>query len=130
MRVHPAGPRSGELSADHPLGLPPSDLNELDKRLWPIGLTREENGALAMRGHDVRDLAAEHGSPVFLMDEEDVRQPCRGKIAAVGPPLFYAGQAVMNVFAQNNQIILFLDELHTLVGAGAADGAIDASNML
>src|SRR5271168_801233 len=28
------------------------------------------------------------------------------------------------------QIILFIDELHTLVGAGAADGAMDASNML
>jgi ATP-dependent Clp protease ATP-binding subunit ClpB len=30
----------------------------------------------------------------------------------------------------NGQIVLFIDELHTLVGAGAAEGAIDASNML
>jgi ATP-dependent Clp protease ATP-binding subunit ClpA len=36
----------------------------------------------------------------------------------------------MNEIAQNKQIILFIDELHTLVGAGAAEGAIDASNML
>src|SRR6202046_3854946 len=30
----------------------------------------------------------------------------------------------------NGQIVLFIDQLHTLVGAGAAEGAIDASNML
>ena len=28
------------------------------------------------------------------------------------------------------QIVLFLDELHTIVGAGAAEGAVDAANML
>ena len=36
----------------------------------------------------------------------------------------------MNEIAQNKNVILFIDELHTLVGAGAAEGAIDASNML
>jgi len=34
------------------------------------------------------------------------------------------------VEAASGQIILFIDELHTLVGAGAADGAMDAANML
>ncbi|HEY6467999.1 MAG TPA: ATP-dependent chaperone ClpB [Candidatus Acidoferrales bacterium] len=34
------------------------------------------------------------------------------------------------VAESNGQIILFIDELHTLVGAGAAEGAMDASNML
>src|SRR5438445_5782690 len=32
--------------------------------------------------------------------------------------------------ASNGQIVLFIDELHTLVGAGAAEGAIDAANLL
>jgi ATP-dependent Clp protease ATP-binding subunit ClpB len=32
--------------------------------------------------------------------------------------------------SKSGQIILFIDELHTIVGAGAAEGAIDASNML
>ncbi|MEO6331447.1 MAG: AAA family ATPase, partial [Gemmatimonadaceae bacterium] len=39
-------------------------------------------------------------------------------------------KAVMNEITQNKNIVLFIDELHTLVGAGAAEGAIDASNML
>ena len=34
------------------------------------------------------------------------------------------------VSAQQGQVILFIDELHTLVGAGAAEGAMDAANML
>jgi ATP-dependent Clp protease ATP-binding subunit ClpC len=39
-------------------------------------------------------------------------------------------KAVMKEIRQSENVILFLDELHTLIGAGAAEGAIDASNML
>ncbi len=40
-------------------------------------------------------------------------------------------KAVLNeVTAADGQIILFIDEMHTLVGAGAGDGAMDASNLL
>jgi len=40
-------------------------------------------------------------------------------------------KAVLHEIEESNgQIILFIDELHTLVGAGAAEGSIDASNML
>ena len=40
-------------------------------------------------------------------------------------------KAVLNEITQaEGQIMLFIDELHTLVGAGAAEGAMDASNML
>src|SRR6266508_2315005 len=40
-------------------------------------------------------------------------------------------KAVLNeIKASDGQIILFIDELHTIVGAGAAEGAVDAANML
>ncbi len=39
-------------------------------------------------------------------------------------------KAVINEVTNNKDIVLFIDELHTIVGAGAAEGAIDASNML
>ena len=57
-------------------------------------------------------------------------------MAAVIAGTKYRGQfeerlkAVMNEIVQNKNIVLFIDELHTMVGAGAAEGAIDASNML
>ena len=57
-------------------------------------------------------------------------------MAAVIAGTKYRGQfeerlkAVMNEISQNQGVVLFIDELHTLVGAGAAEGAIDASNML
>src|SRR6266498_4124968 len=57
-------------------------------------------------------------------------------MAAVIAGTKYRGQfeerlkAVINEIAQSKNVVLFIDELHTLVGAGAAEGAIDASNML
>jgi ATP-dependent Clp protease ATP-binding subunit ClpC len=57
-------------------------------------------------------------------------------LASVVAGTKYRGQfeerlkAVMNELKQDNDAILFLDELHTIVGAGGAEGALDASNML
>src|SRR5690606_21055492 len=38
-------------------------------------------------------------------------------------------KAIMNELEKNDDIILFIDELHTIVGAGGATGSLDASNM-
>jgi ATP-dependent Clp protease ATP-binding subunit ClpC len=57
-------------------------------------------------------------------------------LAAVVAGTKYRGQfeerlkALMNEVREGGNIILFVDELHTIVGAGGAEGAIDASNML
>ncbi len=39
-------------------------------------------------------------------------------------------KAVLKEIKESGNVILFIDELHTIVGAGAAEGAVDASNML
>lgn len=39
-------------------------------------------------------------------------------------------KAILNELAKNGEIILFIDEIHTIVGAGGATGSLDAANML
>lgn len=39
-------------------------------------------------------------------------------------------EKIINEFENNEDLILFIDEIHTMVGAGGAEGAIDASNIL
>jgi len=57
-------------------------------------------------------------------------------LAAIVAGTKYRGQfeerlkAVMQEIRRSRDVIVFIDELHTLIGAGAAEGAIDASNML
>ncbi|MBW7998188.1 MAG: ATP-dependent Clp protease ATP-binding subunit [Candidatus Glassbacteria bacterium] len=57
-------------------------------------------------------------------------------MAAIIAGTKYRGQfeerlkGVISEIQKNSNVILFIDELHTLIGAGAAEGAIDASNML
>ena len=97
MRVHPAGPRSGELAHEGLHGGPPPDLGALDPAVWPLGMARDDAGHLVLRGHDVRRLVAEHGSPVFLLDEADLRRRCRDYREAFGGALvFYAAKAFVS----------------------------------
>ncbi|MFH0793023.1 MAG: ATP-dependent Clp protease ATP-binding subunit [bacterium] len=57
-------------------------------------------------------------------------------LAAIVAGTKYRGQfeerlkAIMQEIRRSQDVLIFIDELHTLVGAGAAEGAIDASNML
>jgi len=38
-------------------------------------------------------------------------------------------KAIMNELVQNREVVIFIDELHTIVGAGSAEGTLDASNL-
>jgi diaminopimelate decarboxylase len=74
--------------------IPPDDLNALDPAIWPRG-ARRVGGALTVGGIDVRDLAAQYGTPVFVLDEEDFRGRCREFSQAFGEraAVFYAAKA-------------------------------------
>jgi diaminopimelate decarboxylase len=92
--AHPAGPRHGDvLPADHP-PVPPADLNALPADIWPRR-ARRVGGVLTIGGADVRELAAEFGTPLYVCDEEDVRSRCREYVDAFGPDcrVFYAAKA-------------------------------------
>ena len=92
--AHPAGPRHGDvLPADHPPA-PPQDLNALDPGIWPRN-ARRSDGVLTLGGMDVRDLAEQFGTPLYVCDEEDVRSRCRDYLEAFGPDgrVFYAAKA-------------------------------------
>jgi len=78
-----------------------------------------------------------------LIAADNVPEPLRGKrLVALDLGLVLAGAKyrgdfeerlkgiVEEVKASQGQIILFIDELHTMVGAGRAEGAIDAANLL
>ena len=47
------------------------------RQLWPRTVTRADDGALEVGGVDVRELAAEFGTPAYVLDEADFRARCR-----------------------------------------------------
>ena len=77
MRAHPAGPRHAEvLLPGSTAGPPPAaeaELDELHHLVWPRNAQRGDDGAVRFAGTDVRELAREHGTPVFVLDEADFR---------------------------------------------------------
>jgi diaminopimelate decarboxylase len=73
---------------------------------WSTGVGRLPDGALAVAGVDVRDLAAEHGTPAYVLDEADFRMRARAYRAAfeaafgavgAGVDVYYAGKALLTV---------------------------------
>jgi len=72
-----------------------SVLTDLDASVWPVTATRTD-GVLTLGGVDVRDLAAEHGTPAYVLDEEDFRGRCRSwREAFAGADVYYAGKAFL-----------------------------------
>jgi len=126
--------RAGELD-------PTIGREQETERLMEILSRRKKNNPVLIGEPGVGKTAIVEGL-AQLIARGDVADSLKGHrvlaldMAAVIAGTKYRGQfeerlkAVMNEISQNRDVILFIDEVHTLVGAGAAEGAIDASNML
>ncbi len=97
MRAHEAGALHAEIGQAAPGWLTiPTDQNALVQVLWPGSVRRDDHGALTVGGLDVRDLAREYGTPLYLCDEDDFRDRCRAFAAALpGGDVYYAAKAFL-----------------------------------
>jgi len=113
---------------------------EID-RVIQILLRRRKNNPVLIGEPGVGKTAIVEGLAQRIV-EGKVPEPLRNKrivaldMAAVVAGTKYRGQFeerlknIIKELEKNKNIILFIDELHTIVGAGSAEGSIDASNML
>src|SRR3989304_3572837 len=97
----------------------------------------QKSSKLEKFGRDLTELAKQNKlDPVIGRREEIERvvhilsRRTKNNPVLIGDPGVGKTAIVEEVVEAQGQIILFVDELHTVVGAGAAEGAMDAANML
>jgi diaminopimelate decarboxylase len=107
MSVHEAGalhaPGYGGIAMVPAWLRPPADINELLPQLWARTVRRGPDGALEVGGVGVRELAAEFGTPAYVVDEADFRSRAvafrdafRDAFAGLnGADVYYAGKAFL-----------------------------------
>ena len=100
MIAHPAGPRHADEV--HHAGAPPRPQSPdetllLAPNVWPRSTVRDAAGVVSIGGVTVTDIAAEFGTPTFVVDEDDFRSRCREIAAAFGggENVRYAAKAFM-----------------------------------
>ncbi|OAA29750.1 Clp protease ClpX [Kosmotoga arenicorallina S304] len=111
------------------------------QRLMEVLSRRKKNNPVLIGDPGVGKTAIVEGLAQMIVNEE-VPETLRGKVifaldvAALIAGTKYRGEfekrlkKLINVIRDNKDIILFIDELHTIVGAGSAEGAVDAANIL
>ena len=113
--------------------------NEIE-RLSQILSRRKKNNPLLIGEPGVGKSAIAEGLAIRIIERKVSRLLYNKRVisldlASVVAGTKYRGQfeermkAVMNELEKNKDIILFIDEIHTIVGAGGAMGSLDASNM-
>ncbi|HSX04746.1 MAG TPA: ATP-dependent Clp protease ATP-binding subunit [Rhabdochlamydiaceae bacterium] len=111
------------------------------ERLILILCRRRKNNPVLIGEAGVGKTAIVEGLAQAIVKGEVPDKLAKKKLISLDLTLMIAGtkyrgqfeeriKAVMDEIKKHGNIILFIDELHTIVGAGAAEGAIDASNIL
>ena len=111
------------------------------KRVMEILCRRTKNNPILIGEAGVGKTAIVEELSRMIVDGDVPRQLINKKIISLDMATMVAGtkyrgefeermKKVIKEIEDNDDIILFIDEIHTLVGAGGAEGAIDASNIL
>ncbi|MBA3265152.1 MAG: diaminopimelate decarboxylase [Nocardioidaceae bacterium] len=93
----------GALQSDAETRVPrwlraPADPNPLIAPLWPVNVDKSDEGTVRVDGVDVRQLAEEFGTPLFVVDEADFRARARAFRDAFAPAdVYYAGKAFLSL---------------------------------
>ncbi|GAA4211241.1 diaminopimelate decarboxylase [Actinocatenispora rupis] len=102
MRVHEAGALHADIGQHGPAWLrEPDDVNLLLPQLWPGSVVRGADGVLRVGGIPVTDLAAEYGTPAYVVDEADLRSRAAAYRTAfsaafpAGADVYYAGKSFL-----------------------------------
>ncbi|MFT4235341.1 MAG: diaminopimelate decarboxylase [Microbacterium sp.] len=83
----------------------PADPNDLPGKVWPRSAQRDADGALHLAGASVIQLAAEHGTPLVVIDEVEARSRATEAFdaftsaaahAGTSARVYYAGKAMLN----------------------------------
>jgi ATP-dependent Clp protease ATP-binding subunit ClpC len=111
------------------------------KRVMEILSRRKKNNPVLIGDPGVGKTAIVEGLSQMIVKEE-IPETLKGKtifaldVASLVAGTKYRGEfekrlkKLLQIVTNNGDIILFIDEMHTIVGAGSAEGAVDAANIL
>jgi ATP-dependent Clp protease ATP-binding subunit ClpC len=114
--------------------------NEI-QRIAQILSRRKKNNPVLIGEPGVGKSAIAEGLALRIMERKVSRVLFGKRVVALDMASIVAGtkyrgqfeermKAILNELAKTNNVILFIDEIHTIVGAGGATGSLDAANML
>lgn len=97
VRAHEAGWAHAEGALRGPAWLrEPTDTNALVEHLWSTNVVKDVSGELTVAGVPVSRIAAEHGTPAYVLDEDDFRGRARAfRDGFAGWDVYYAGKAFL-----------------------------------